>query len=367
MSFDARGIRPASNDPLLQIFVELQKQVIKSIRDQQVSLVDSDNEDIYADGQDLDTAIKYHSELSSTHKFAYNIDYLPPIEPNGTTVKLMLKGWNTGNETTDESGFNHTAAIWGDPTLVDGTLDLGIWTGPSSVKSIALRMNRPTSDLENLEWLQVTDHADLKITGLATGMSIFIRFRPKSIVDEGGLSRTLFQKIDDATPSNAYMLQIRSDGSLMFVTKKAGTQTAKVTTTGVIAADVVYDVFLTYTVSGSVLHIYVNGVDKTLSTFGGAVNWQGSTTALDLSIFRRGEGSDGGHVYGDFYAYKHYKEYIVSSTEVTRHYTNKWTIANIAFGHVMITGYWSISQDSAGLTNVPSFDPISFDPISFTT
>ena len=368
-SFDARGIRPASNDPLLQIFVELQKQVVKSIRDGQVGLVDSDNEDIFSDGQDIDTAIKYHSELSSTHKFNFNIDYYPPFEPDNNKVKLMLKGWNTGNTINDESGYNHPAKINGDPTLIDGTMDLGIWNGPSSIKSIALRMNRPTSSLQNQEYLGVAFPTSqiIEIADLVIGMSIFIRFRVKTIANQGGISLTLFEKIDDASPNSGYMLQIRDDGSLLFVTKQDGVQTAKITATGVIAPDVIYDVFATYAFTGPVLHVYVNGIDKTLSTFGGSVNWQTDTSVQDLNIFRRGEGTDGGYIYGDFYMYTHYREKVVSQTEVTQHYANKWTISNIPFGHVMITGYWATYQDASGLLNIPSFDSVSFDSTSFTT
>lgn len=93
----------------------------------------------------------------------------------------------------------------------------------------------------------------------------------------------------------------------------------------------------------------------------------------------------GGFTQGDFYDYKLYKERVVTAAEVGYHYTNKWSISNIAFGHVEIVdhsathlggggpraiekSYTNISFTPTSFTieDTPSFDPISFDPISFT-
>jgi hypothetical protein len=365
MSVDFRGLRPTSNDPLLALFVELQKSVLKKIRDDQVALLDSDNEDIFTDGQDMDTAIKYHSELSTTHYFDFLKEYFPPFEPDGDIVRTWIRGTNTGNTTKDISTFNHTASIHGDPTLVDGTLDLGIFDG-GAIKSIAMRLNRPTSDFENLEWLSIPDHADIRIGALATGFSIFVRVRLFSLADQNGRSPTIFEKTEDATPTNAYMLQAKSDGKLLFITKKGGTTTAKETAAGTVTTNTVYDIFVTFTVSGAVEHIYVDGVDKTLTTFAGSVNWQTSTTNYDLQLFRRGPDEEEGMVYGDFYDYKYYREKVVSQTEVTHHYTNKWTISDIDFGHVMITNHWATIWEGGAPPGAPSFSAISFSPLSFT-
>lgn len=340
MSTDFRGLRPASNDPLLQLFTELQKRFAKFITGQQVDLIDSENEDIYADGQDIDTAIKYHSELSSTHLFNFLPSYFPPFGPDGNVVKTWLRGTNTGNTIKDVSGFDHTATIYGDPTLVNGTIDLGIFAG-GGIKSIAMRMNRPTSNYENAEWLQVADHADLQLPSGTIGFSIFVRVRFKSIAQQGGRDATIFEKIDDSTPNNAMMLKCGDHGNLIFVVKKAGVVTAKMTADLTITLDTVYDIFVTFTVSGNVEHIYVNGVDKTLTAFAGVINWQTALTNHDLFIFRRGLDAQEGHVYGDFYDFKTYKDRVLTQTEITRHQTNKWSISNIAFGQVMITDYWA--------------------------
>jgi hypothetical protein len=83
-----------------------------------------------------------------------------------------------------------------------------------------------------------------------------------------------------------------------------------------------------------------------------------------MTLLRRGGGSDSGHVYGDLYDFLLYREKVLSSTEVTRHFTNKWTTANIAFGEVAVSNYTaSYSVVVAGV----SFTATSFSSTSFTT
>ena len=385
---------------MLQLVVALMKRQAKFLTQQQVDLVDSDNEDIFSDGQDMETAIKYHSELSSTHKFTFLKDYYPPFEPDGNVVKMWLRGNNLGSTTQDYSGFNRFATIYGDPTLVDGTIDLGIFDG-GAVKSIARRMNRPTSDYENLEWLQVPDSGGIQVTDQTIGTSIFVRFRIFSLADQEGRSPTIFQKIDDSTPNNGIMLQVKDDGRLVCIVKRGGTTTAKetapstITTTGtssslsyssfdpasfdpisfdtlaelppvITGTNIPYDVFITYAAATPAINIYVNGENKTLSNFSGSVNWQTTLTNHDFFIFRRGLGDAGGFVYGDFYDLKYYRNRVITQQEVTNHYNNKWTISDIDFGHVMVTNYWATIWAGGAAPGEPSFTGTSFTPTSFT-
>ena len=87
-------------------------------------------------------------------------------------------------------------------------------------------------------------------------------------------------------------------------------------------------------------------------------------TNHDLFVFRRGLGEDGGFVQGDFYDLKYYPEYVVSDLDVGRHYENKWTISDIAFGHVMITNYWA-TFGGVIIPSLCSFSATSFSPLSF--
>jgi len=357
---DFRGLRPTSNDPLLALFVELQKTVLKKLRDDQVALVDSDNEDIFIDGQDVDSAIKYHSELGSQQLFKFDKKYYPAGDAD--KIKLWLRARDLGNAVKDRSGQNHTADLYGDPTLVDGTIDLGIHT--HGVKSIARRMNRPTSAFQNLEWIQVPDTADLRITPLTVGLSIFIRVRFQSLAQQGGRDPTLFEKVDDSTPNNAYMLQAKSDGRLVFVVKKGGVTYAKETTAPTVLGGGVYDIWAVFDIADNSIHIYLDGVEQTVSNFAGIVNWQTTLTNHDLFIFRRGLGEDGGFVQGDFYDLKYYPEYVVSDLDVQYHFNNKWTISNIPFGQVMIANYWATFTGGISV-GVCSFSETSFSPVSF--
>lgn len=361
MSSDFRGLVPATGDPMLQLVVTLMKRQAKFLTQQQLDLVDSDNEDIFTNGQDMETAIKYHSELSSQQKFTFDKKFYPAGDAG--LIKLWLRARDLGNYVKDRSGQNHTASLYGDPTLVNGTIDLGVHT--YGVKSIARRMNRPTSDFQNLEWMQVPDHADLRITPLTVGISIFIRVRFQSLAQQGGRDPTLFEKIDDSTPNNGYMLQAKADGRLVAVFKKGGVTYQWETATPTVTAGTVYDIWAVFDLADNSIHIYVDGVEKTLSLFTGTVNWQTTLTNHDLFVFRRGLGTDGGFVQGDFYDLKYYPEYVVSDLDVTRHYTNKWTISNIPFGQVMITNYWATFGAGGVVPGLCSFSETSFSPISF--
>lgn len=336
---DFRGLIPASNDPMLAFLVSLQKLFIRQQNQNAVSSVSSDNEDIYSTGIDVDTVVRFHSELSGVTKFPFNHDFYPPFEPDGNQVKLWIRGSNTGNKLREISNFGVTVTINGDPTLVDGNIDLGTFT--DGTKSIALRMNRPTSITQNREYLEVPDSTNIQVAAVTTGLSIFVRFRMNAIADQDGIAETIIHKIDDSTPSNGYMLQVLSDGRLLFIIRDGGVTTAKYAAAGSIVINTIYDVFLTYTVTGSVLHIYINGVDKTLTTFAGTVNFQDDLINHNLFVGTRGKNVEyRGSAYFDFYDLKYYKDRVVTQTEVTNHQTNKWTISAIAFGQVMITDHY---------------------------
>jgi hypothetical protein len=362
MSVDYRGLINSSDDPMLQLVIELQKKLAKRIKDDAIAQLETESEDIYADGQDVDSVVKYHSELSGQHQFLFQLAYFPPFEPDFNQVKMMLYGTSLGNAILDRSGFNRTATIHGDPILVDGTIDLGYQT--HGVKSIAMRMNRPTSSFENAEWLHVADSDGISVINQTVGTSVFVRVRLFSLADQGGRAPTIFAKIDDSTPDNGIMLQAKSDGKLLFIIKRGGTTVAKETAVGTVTTNVVYGIWVTFTVSGSVAHIYVDGIDKTLTTFGGTVNWQETLTDHSFFIFRRGVGQTEGFVYGDFYSLLYYRNRVITQTEVTRENINKWSISDIPFGRVMLAGYWA-TFFGGGEIFAKSFTSASFTSASF--
>lgn len=344
-SFDFRGIRIQGNDPQTQFIIELQKTLVKFLLTNQTEALESETEDIYSDAPDMETAIKWHSELGSQQQFNFNKSFYHPFEPDGQYLTLYLKARNLGGTLVDYSGFNHTVTVHGDPVLVPGpaSFDPGIHT--HGTKSTAIRFNRPTSKFENQEYIQVEDSTRISIAGQTIGHSIFVRFICYSLSDQGGRSPTVYAKVDDSTtpnPNDGTMLEVKSDGRLVLIIRDgAVTVCAKQTAAGTIVAGTLYDVFVTYTVSGAVAHIYVNGVDKTLSAFTGNINWHEESFDHQLWLMYRGNDGNEGHLYGDWFIFKYYREMIVSQTQVTNHWTNKQTISAHAFGTTMSANYWA--------------------------
>jgi len=359
MSFNIRNIREISNDPLTKFTNSLAKKLSVFLNKQETDKLEG-KEDIYSDGQDIDTVLRFNT-CNSSQYFGFLTQYFPPTEPDLDKVKLWIKGDNTGNNVNDISGFSNTGTLFGDPVIIDGTpFDYGIhWGG---CKSLALKFNRPTSILENAEYINVPDVSMLRVNGIATGISYFIRFRIHDLANQGSRERTLFEKIDDSTPNDAAIATISSDGRIKFYLKRAGTWYRKQTATSTIVAGTVFEVWLTYANSGNTVHIYVNNVDKSLTDPGSDPTLHTTLTNHDLSIFRLGAGSTGGYTYGDFYDIEIMREKVVSATEVGYHYTNKWTIANIPYGAVMISNYWATYVP----TPVPTFTTASFTGTSFT-
>jgi len=361
--FSIRNIREISNDPLTKFTNQIAKKLAKFTNKQETDKLEN-KEDVYSNGQDIDTVVKFHS-LNSTKSFT-STPYYPPTEPDLDKVRVWLRGDNLGNTLNDISGFDNHGILVGDPLLIDGyPFDYGIHTG--GTKSIALTFNRPTSDLENAEYIKIPDSNDLHIAGLTTGISYFLRFRIKSLSTQGGQARTLLEKIDDTLINDAVIVKVQSDGKLIVIIKDSGTEYKKETAAGTIATNTVYDLWITYDTSGNVIHVYVNNVDKTLSDSSDTPDYQTYVTDYSLNLFRRGPGTGSkGYVYGDLYDFEILREKVVSSTEVGYHYVNKWTLANIAFGQVMISNHWS-AYNTPTSPSSSSFSPTSFTTPSFTT
>jgi len=331
MSFDLRNIREISDDPLTKFVNQLAKKLAKSLVGEQTDKLEG-KEDIYSAGQDVDTVVKFHS-FSSNKSFDFLTDYYPPFEPDGDKLKVWVRGTNLGNYLRDWSELDRIINLYGDPMLIDGTpFDLGIHDGDT--KSIALRFNRPTSDNENLEYINIEDSADISVSGITTGISYFVRVRLFAFDTQGSFTRTLLAKYDDA--SNGVLIQVTSDGRLKFIIKRAGTEYRSQTAASTLVTDTVYDIWCTYANSGNVSHVYVNNVDKSL-TDPGSPTWP--TASTDMFIMTRETGN--GHIYGDLYDFRTYREKVVSGTEVGYMNTNKWTIADIPFGQVMLSDYWA--------------------------
>lgn len=368
MSFNIRNIREISNDPLTKFTNQLAKKFARFQLKGETEKLEN-KEDIYSNAQDVETVVRFNS-FESTKVFDFNTQYVPSNEPDLDKLRLWFRGNAMGNQITDWSDFDHVIepSLFGDPQLVDGTpFDLGHKTGGN--KSIALRLNRPTSDFENNEYVRITDSSDLQVAGISTGISYFVRLRLFALNQQSGKDRTIWEKIDDSTPSNASMLTVTPTGKLIIVIKRSGTEYKKETDVGLIETDTVYDIWVTYAVSGNTIHIYVNNVDVPLTSHSETVQWQSSTVNKGMFLGTRGWGSSGtGMVYGDYYDFRIYREKVISVTEVDHMWTNKWTIADAEFGQVMISNYWSTYiPGGATETEINSYECDSFTIVSFTT
>jgi hypothetical protein len=112
------------------------------------------------------------------------------------------------------------------------------------------------------------------------------------------------------------------------------------------------------------LKIYHNEVLQTLSNNVDSAGWHGTNSNHDLSIFRRGAGSSGGYTYGDFYDMRIFQDYVVSQTEVSNHFENKFTIWDRALGTCMITNHWTLLS---ALLVYSSYTSASYTSASYNT
>jgi len=350
-AFNLRNIREISNDPLTKFTNEIAKKLSAFLTKDSITQLD-DQEDIYADGQDIDSVVKFHDNFESTNKFDNTHAYYPAFEPDGDKLRLWVRGRSIGNTLRDYSTYNQVCELWGDPILVDGTpFDDGTKTGGN--KSIALRFFRPEAiDINNI--IIKDDTLIRAAEDLSTGVSFFMRFRVFDIAQEGGENRTLFEKTDNNPVDDSTKLEIDAGGRLKFQLQHAGTIYTQQTDIGVIDINTVYDVWCTWAI-GEEPKIYVNG--SSMPLFGTSpLEYHGNLDNFDWYLMRRGSGPpDNGLVYGDLYDFRIYREKVVTAAEVGYMYTNKWTISNIPYGQVMIANYFAAYE-----APTPSFTSTSF-------
>lgn len=203
-----------------------------------------------------------------------------------------------------------------------------------------------------------------------TQFSEFFRIRVLDNAEDDNRNPTLLHKIEDDSITYGRLYSI--DGSRLEIQiVDNGTTTSVHTNTGVMNVqdddDDPYDIWITYNHTGNAVVCNVNNSDKTLSSMS-AINWDSDPTDHNLSIGRRGSGTDededGGHAKIDLYDYKYYDNRLVNSTQMGYHWANKWSISNITFGHVLIGNYWATYSGSGGVDTEVQ-ENISYDPTSY--
>lgn len=316
MSGNIRDIREISNEPLTKFVNRLAKQLSKNVIGDETDKLEN-KEDVYSEGQDVDSVIKFHS-FESGKSFEFLTRYFPPLEPDYDKLRVWIQCRNMGNYVRDLSGEDLTGgqenSLIGDPILVDGSpFDYGISSHGN--KSTALRFNRPTSESENKEYIRIPHSTRRKcMNGLSTGISFFFRFKIYDLANQNSVDRCLYYKKDDSTPNDRVRICISSAGALRVRIKAGGSQFNAATSNGTIAVDTVYEVWVTYNTSGNVIKIYVNNVEKATSDPGSSTVENGVSTDLDISLMGMTASSTTykGMFYGDLYDFEQFREKVVT-------------------------------------------------------
>ena len=311
------------------------------------------SEDIFGDITDTDSAIKFQTNLNTTHNFTFAKDYYPAGD--GLFIKVWVRGYSMGSTMKDFSGEGLYAYQIGEPLLIDGApFDYYIYDG-STLRSRALRFNRPTSSMENTEHIGIQD-GGLDGVNLAIsdpkktlGISWFFRVRPLATNLQNGHRRTLYCKIDDTTPDNAFRLSIdHINKRLVIQVKQNSNYYSKETGVNTFVEGNVYDIFVTLDDSNNI-HCWMGKVDADGNEDASMTDmtlqssypeeWGPDMSNLEARLFKRGPIAEDGHFYGDFYDFKIYSLPLVN-TDIQNHWENKLTWSNIDRGHVMVTNHW---------------------------
>jgi hypothetical protein len=161
-----------------------------------------------------------------------------------------------------------------------------------------------------------------------------MRLYIEDLQTNGGASQRprAFTKLDEGTGDNLFQMYFNSDGKVGFQTIKSATATAN-RTVSTISINNEYEIWWTYDHAATPKqHIIVNGADQTLQSDTAPFN-DSNDTDFDLYIGKN-RTENGGYIVGKIIYVKQFQNYIVSPTEASQHYTNKLTIANIAYGKV---------------------------------
>lgn len=343
----------------------LAKQLTKDMVDQLES-----SEDIYSDSQDVESGIKFQSDLNSNHQFMFDTQYYTPDDKEFLWIRARNMGMTIRDYGYYESHIvpAEDIELIGEPILIAGDpFDNGLHMGNMGPKSLALMFNRQSVEDKgnDFECIRVANFYGIDMDN-GTGISIFIRFSLRSLSSNNGDTLRLFEKIDDNSPSDAYQVVLESDGTLKWQIRRNDIDIVKETASGTIQTNKIYGAWFTWKNSDQTMHVYIENetnqiapVDKTLSNASPNL-WQDDKDNHDLWIFTKGAGS-GGQCKGNLYDFKFYNTKVVSSTEVSNHWENKFSISAIPFGQVIMTNHWATMIEQVCSMTLTSFTTASFN------
>jgi hypothetical protein len=232
---------------------------------------------------------------------------------------------------------------YGEPKLVSG-FDRGYGDATNTKKRQALYFNRATSPTRYQDYIKVLDQSltdankSMRVIDASSGFSLLVRVK-FDFITSPNFDPTLYYKVDDDTNDNSVCITIPTSGKLRFTVSKANVDKTR-QTTSTISSGNDYEMWFVYDPAGATdddkLKIYVNGSLQTNEA--GSIPTYGSLTDHDVYIGKRGD-LDGGYIQGHIIQVKYFLNLKVSASEVSQHFTNKLTIANIAYGKVSTTEY----------------------------
>lgn len=316
-----------------------------------------ENEGLIAKGFTDRSRMSYHDELTFTKLSNLSDDMVRmPIEPDGDKFGL----WYTFDELTslsDKSFFNHEGELFG--ITACGALAEGVNEGIGAGGTICMKFDGSTN------YVKTTTSSRLQLADQSTGINFFIRFKP---TDLNGI-HTLFEKLDDTTPSYAYKVMIMN-GDLIFMIKYDGEEYIIGTGAGVIANNNWYDCWFRFNISTLEPSIYLNNTFYNAGQGGGGYSRQGFSTAgfstgyINLEfgditlngtslIIGNGVNLDS-YFTGYIQDFRVWNNMLVSSTQIGYMWTNKVSISNIAFEKVCVIGLSLINGRIRRTINEPS-------------
>ena len=326
---------------------------------------------------DADTKLDVGSLSTNTYSYLkvvndhYNIklhglgtsEYYPASEPDFVNCRLIIQTDHFGRKLYDDSQIPATVGItnavdpdipranvpryprgqditcYGEPLLEDG-FDRGYGDPTNTKKRQALHFNRPTSPTYLQDYIKVRDQASidswksLRIQD-NTRMSYLFRVKMDSFDSSGGIVTTLLHHCNDSSITNGLRIAI-DNTNLRWTLKKGGVQYAVKAVHGITVGEDRELGFAWYdggATDADKFQFYVDGTLKTTVTDSSIAQ---SGTDLDMFIGKRGD-TDGGYVQGYIILVKAWRGTTHSATAFQRHFTNKLTTANIAYGKVATT------------------------------
>lgn len=320
MSFNIEAVRKYYQDPHLQLIRELSKRIAA----QEVENVEIETDDITGLGDYDHSYVRYTDRWNFIKKFTSPAtDPQLPMEPDYDHLALDLKFDHFGNTLTDYSGFGNHAEIYGEPCPASG---IAVPYRGGVMKSVAHEFDHtwPT-------YYKIPDHEKLRVVGKTVGHSMWFVFNLKSVLDNGGVSQTLYNKVDDA--SNGLSVRVDDAGAVVYLVERAGTHYGVRTANNSILPNTDYEMVVNYAVSGNIQHVYLNNVDKSLNSSAATI-----TDNADHSAFVGARPTENaGFLDNNFLQHvRFYDEYVISTAQVGYLFANKFTVSNIAAGNVFI-------------------------------